>query len=180
MRFTAGKPYFCLVKTARTLLLIALFSLTGFAASAQNLSVFGLDKVRFGMHTDSLKGKLAVLDSTSAYQDTATYLRNTRCVIWTRPVEQVSVGAFAGSRVEYEFCDNRLYYAFFFIKGKNQVQQALQQIKVIFPEAGCGKDSPVGNCTAIDSKNKHFRIIATVKENGERLEFVVLPRKLKF
>ncbi|TND09966.1 MAG: hypothetical protein FD123_648 [Bacteroidetes bacterium] len=168
------------MNTARTLLLfLSVFVIHSFCA-AQDLAFLGIPDVRFGMHTDSLKGKLAVLDTSSAYRDTATYLRNTRCVIWVRPQEKLDITGFTASRIEYEFCDKRLYYAFFKVKGTENVEKALAQLKKDFPNAGCKQDGPLSNCNAFDTSNKKFRIIATIKNKGTELEFVLVPKRLKF
>lgn len=143
---------------------------------AQDLSFLGLDGIKFGMHVDSLKQKVVVIDSTTSYKDTAAFIRNTHCVIWFKKDQQLQLKGFVASRVEYEFCDKHLNYVFIKAKGHDNIGKALLLLQNNFPNASFGTG---GNAKA-DCSNRHMRMIATITENGEALSLVLIPKKLKY
>lgn len=132
------------------------------------------------MTIENLKNKQVVMDTSTAYKDTATYIRNTRCIIWQKKDQDMKLGEFTASKVEYEFCDKHLFYVFITVSGTDNVSKALHVIQSGFPKAGCGKGTPLGNCTSFDSKNKKYRIIATQQAGGQELSLVIIPKKLKY
>jgi len=165
---------FAFVKHARTLLCLLLLS-SG-ALSAQKLVFLGLPEIEFGMHVDSLKDRVVVMDTTTSYKDTAAFIRSTRCVIWFKPGQQLQLNGFIASRIEYEFCDKRLHYVFVRIRGKEEIAKAVATLKTEFTKADCW---PI-ECQALDTSSKKFRLIASLEKGGEELSLVVIPKKLKY
>lgn len=145
-------------------------------AAAQTLDFLGLNGIRFGMKSSEMTGKTIILDSTSAYKDTATYIRNTRCLLYFRKNENLNLRGFKATRVEYEFCDNALTYVFVYVKGNAEIDKALNEMKKTFPKLGC-KGRKGWECAQIDTSAKGMRLIVNIDRKKEEMSFVLIARK---
>lgn len=146
------------------------------AAGAQRLDFLGMKDIAFGMKASDLPGKTVILDSTSAYHDTATYLRNTRCPMYFRSGENLALNGFTASRIEYEFCDNLLTYVFVYVSGKTEIDKALTELKKTFTKLGC-KGKSLSECTQMDASAKGIRIIINIDRQKQLMNFVLITRK---
>lgn len=155
---------------------IILFLLVAGAIRSQSLDFLGLTGVRFGMKTAEMTGKTVILDSTSAYKDTATYLRNTRCQMFFRKNEKLALNGFTASRIEYEFCENSLTYVFVYVKGQAEIDKAINELKKTFPKLGC-KGKEAIDCTQMDSASKGIRIIVNIDRKKQEMNFVLIAKK---
>lgn len=143
---------------------------------AQSLDFLGLTGVHFGMKTTEMSNKTVILDSTSAYKDTGTYLRNTRCQMYFRKDEKLDLTGFRASRVEYEFCDNSLTYVFVYVKGQAEIDKAVSELKRTFPKLGC-KGKSASDCTQMDSAAKGMRIIVNIDKKKQEMSLVIIAKK---
>jgi hypothetical protein len=150
------------------------------AAQAQNLAFIGLKDIKFGMTVENLGPKKLMIDTSTSYKDSATFVRNTRCITWQKSGQDFALTGFTASKVEYEFCDGRLFYVFITVSGAAEVSKALATLQINFPKAGCGKNVPIGNCKSFDTTNGKMRMIATLENNGQELSLVLIPKKLKY
>lgn len=150
------------------------------AAQAQDLTFIGLKDVRFGMTVENLGPKKLMIDTSTSYKDSATFVRNTRCITWQKSQQELTLNGFSASKVEYEFCDGHLFYVFINVSGADNVSKALATLQTSFPKAGCGKNIPIGNCKSIDTTNGKMRLIASLQNNGQELSLVLIPKKLKY
>jgi hypothetical protein len=141
---------------------------------AQSLDFLGLSGIRFGMTEAQLSNKVLLMDSTSSYKDTAFYLKSTRCHIYRRSSENLQLTGFTASRIEYEFCDNKLVYVFVQVAGKPQIDAALKTLQLRFPKIGCGKKTPLTNCARFDSSRRKLRVIGANDSSKQRLELVLI------
>lgn len=158
----------------RTLLFLLFVLPAAPLLQAQSLDFLGLTGIRFGMTEAELRDKVLLMDSTTSYKDTAFYLKSTRCHIFSRSSENLQLAGFTASHIEYEFCDNRLVYVFVQVAGKTQIDAALKTLQLRFPKIGCGKKTPLTNCTRFDSSRKKMRVIGTNDPNKQRLEIVLI------
>lgn len=140
----------------------------------------GLQGITFGMTTENLGAKKLQIDTSTSYKDSATFVRNTRCITWQKSGQQLALNGFNASKVEYECCDGRLFYVFITVSGADNVSKALASLQTWFPKAGCGKKIPIGNCKSFDTTNGKMRMIANVQNNGQELSLVLIPKKLKY
>lgn len=157
----------------RFIMLLFLLAAPGFLRS-QSLEFLGLKGVSFGMNSKDLSGKTVILDSTSSYKDTATYLRNTRCQLFFRKNENLALKGFNASRVEYEFCDKSLTYVFVYVKGQSEIDKAIAELKKTFPKLGCKGNA---ECSQMDSAAKGMRIIVNIDRKTQQMNFVLIAKK---
>lgn len=160
----------------RTLLLLFFLGLSALTLRAQQLDFIGLKGVYFGMKSSDMADKTVILDSTSSYKDTATYLRNTRCKMYFRNNENLSLSGFTASRVEYEFCDNELGYVFVYVKGNAEIDKAIAELQKTFKKLGC-KGRPLSQCTLMDASAKGMRVIVNIDRKKQEMNFVLIPKK---
>lgn len=159
-----------------TLSILLLLFLSAGLLQAQSLEFLGLKGVHFGMKSAEMKDKVVILDSTSAYKDTLTYMRNTRCQIYFRPAQELQLKGFKATRIEYEFCDGALGYVFVYVSGKDEIDRALATLKGTFPKLGC-KGKPIGDCTQMDSATKRMRLIINIDKKKQEMSFVLIQKK---
>ena len=160
----------------RTLLLFIVLFISTATLRAQQLDFLGLKGIYFGMKSADMPDKTVILDSTSSYKDTATYLRNTRCKMYFRKNENLSLAGFTASRVEYEFCDNELGYVFVYVKGNTEIDKAIAQLQLTFRKLGC-KGKPASQCTLMDASAKGMRVIVNIDRKKQEMNFVLIPKK---
>ncbi len=142
----------------------------------QKLDFIGLTGISFGMKKAELPNKTVILDSTSSYKDTATYLRNTRCQNYFRKNENLQLAGFKASGIEYEFCDDELSYVFVHVQGNDEINKALTQLQLTFHKLGCkGKD--ISKCTQMDSSAKGMRLIINIDRKKQVMDFVLIPKQ---
>ena len=141
---------------------------------AQSLDFLGLSGISFGMNSKDLPNKTVILDSTSAYKDTATYLRNTRCQLFFRKNENLALKNFTASRIEYEFCDHSLTYLFVYVKGQTEIDKAITELKKTFPKLGCKGNA---ECSQMDSAAKGMRIIVNIDRKTQEMSLVLIAKK---
>jgi hypothetical protein len=156
---------------------LLLFLFIGFSASAQSLEFLGLPEISFGMKLKALNDAQLILDSSSSYNDTALYLRSTRCQMYYRKNENFTLKGFTASRIEYEFCDSTLGYVFIYASGKENISNALSSLQLSFTKMGCGKNIPLGSCALIDTHNKDLRLIMHIDHAKQEMNMVIIPRK---
>jgi hypothetical protein len=155
-------------------LLLLAFLHTGL--HAQSLEFLGLKGVRFGMKSVEMKDMVVILDSTSVYKDTNTYLRNTRCQMYFRPTQELQLTGFSASRIEYEFCDGQLGYVFVYVSGKEEIDHALNTLKSTFTKLGC-KGKSLYDCPQLDSSAKGMRLIVNIDRKKQEMSFVLIQKK---
>ncbi|MGL4598026.1 MAG: hypothetical protein ACRCYO_10875 [Bacteroidia bacterium] len=154
-----------------------LFLALSFVAQAQYLSFFGIEGVRFGMKAAELKNKTVILDSTSSYNDTATYIRLTRCLVYYRKAENLQLNGFVAARVEYEFCEGELVYVFIRVVGQQNIEQAFIALRKRFPQLKCPKKVAADSCLLYDTSHKNLRIIARKFPEKQEMTFVLIPKQ---
>jgi hypothetical protein len=143
---------------------------------AQKLDFIGLKGIYFGMKKWEMTDKTIILDSTSAYKDTAIYLRNTRCQNYFRKTEDLQLTGFKASAIEYEFCDDELSYVFIHVKGETEINNAIATLKLTFKNLGC-KGKPINQCTQMDSSAKGMRLIVNVDHKKQIMDLVLIPKQ---
>lgn len=156
---------------------VLLFLIFGQIACAQSLDFLGLPEISFGMKLNMLNNRQLLLDTSSAYTDTALYLSNTRCQMYYRKTENLQLKGFAASNIEYEFCDSALAYVFVYVSGKENISNALSALTLAFPKMNCGKNVPLGTCSLIDTHNRKLRMILRIDHVKNEMNFVLIPRK---
>ena len=144
---------------------------------AQSLSFIGLPEVSFGMKLSALPNHQLIMDTSSAYNDTALYIANTRCIMYYQQNQNLHLKGFDASRIEYEFCDSALGYVFIYVSGKENLTHALDTLKAEFKHLGCGKNTPLTECTLMDAHNRKMRVIIRVNPAKNEMNFVLIPRK---
>ncbi len=159
-----------------TLSILLLLLLPAGLLQAQSLEFLGMKGVHFGMKSAEMSDKVVILDSTSVYKDTLTYLRNTRCQMYFRPAQDLQLKGFKATRIEYEFCDGALGYVFVYVSGKDEIDRALATLKATFPKLGC-KGKPIGDCTQMDSSTKRMRLIINIDKKKQEMSFVLIQKK---
>ncbi len=164
----------------RFLCALAFVLFAAVAVQAQDLTFIGLQGIKFGMTVENLGPKKLMIDTSTSYKDSATFVRNTRCITWQKSQQELALTGFTASKVEYEFCDGHLFYVFITVSGADNVSKALATLQTHFPKAGCGKNIPIGNCKSFDTTNGKMRMIATLQNNGQELSLVLIPKKLKY
>lgn len=162
----------------RNPLLLFIFFLLLFTGNAygQSLDFIGLKGISFGMKAADMTDKTIILDSTSAYKDTATYIRNTRCLNFFRSTENLQLSNFTASGIEYEFCDGELAYVFIHVKGQADIEHALTELQKKFHKLGC-KGKPLNQCTQLDSSAQGMRVIVNIDHKQQTMDFVLIPKK---
>jgi hypothetical protein len=156
-------------------LVLLLLLLVSSYAQSQSLDFLGLSGVSFGMKAADMKEKTLIMDSTSAYKDTAVYLRNTRCHTYFKKNENLSLTGFKASRIEYQFCDQALTYVFVYVKGKTEIENALAQLKKTFTKLGCKKKT-LYDCERMDASAKGMRIIVNIDRAKQEMSFVLISK----
>lgn len=141
----------------------------------QSLDFIGLTGLKFGMDDNLITGKVAILDSTSSYKDTATYIRNTRCVLYFRKNEKLQLPAFTASRVEYECCNKKLGYVFIRVSGEADIRKALDLLKKEFPRLKCS-GANYDQCLVMDASAHGMRVITRLHKEQQELSFVIIPK----
>jgi hypothetical protein len=145
-------------------------------SSAQSLDFLGISDVHFGMKVSEMTNKTLLIDSTSAYKDTATYLRNSRCHTYSRKAENLKLPGFTASRIEYQFCDGQLVYVFVYVKGKTEIERSLNELKKTFPKLGC-KGKKLLDCPQLDASSKGMRVIVNTNLAKEEMSFVLISKR---
>jgi hypothetical protein len=145
-------------------------------ANAQNLSFLGLSNIQFGMSESSLKDKILVPDSTSAYTDTAVYLKTTNCHVYYCPHEKLELSGFRAARIEYEFCGGKLAYVFIRVNSSSEIEKALSVFQREFKNLSCGKKTPLNTCTLLDAKHKKLRTIISMNQYSQEMNIVLIAR----
>ncbi len=146
-------------------------------AQAQDLGFLGIEGVRFGMNAAELKNKTVILDSSSSYHDTATYIRLTRCLVYYRKAENLQLNGFVAARVEYEFCEGELVYVFVRVVGQQNIDNALIALRKRFPQLKCPKKTAENACLLYDTSHKNIRIIARKFPEKQEMTFVLIPKQ---
>lgn len=157
--------------------LAVLLLLLSISAFAQRLDFLGMPGIRYGMKIKELPSAQLLMDTSSSYTDTATFLRSTRCQMYYSKSQDLKLDGFNASRVEYEFCDSSLSYVFIYVSGKTEIANALAALKADFPHMGCGRNVPLGTCTLIDTKNHHVRMILRIDQAKNEMNLVLIPKK---
>jgi hypothetical protein len=157
--------------------LVVLLFLLSCGLSAQKLDHLGLTGVHFGMKINELSAPQLMLDTSSSYKDTALYLRNTRCHMYYSKTQNLKLDGYTATKVEYEFCDSTLSYVFVYVSGKTEIANALAALKIDFPRMSCGKNVPLGTCTLIDTKRSGVRMILSINQTTNEMNFVLIPKK---
>lgn len=157
-------------------LIIFLLFISG-SVFAQKLDFLGLTGMHFGMKIKELPAPQLMLDTSSSYDDTALYLKSTRCQMYYSKTQNMQLDGFMASAIEYQFCDSLLSYVFVRVSGKEEIAKAMTALKVDFPKMSCGKNVPVGMCTFVDTTNRHVRLILKVDSATNEMSFVIIPRK---
>jgi len=126
------------------------------------------------MKANELKNKVAILDSTSIYKDTAQYIQSTRCVSYKVSTEKLQLNNFLCNSIQYQFCDKKLEYIFINVSGEVEIKKALNELNKRFKKMGC-KGKPMVACTQIDTKSKGIRIIINIDPKSSSMNFVLIP-----
>ncbi|MBI3509053.1 MAG: hypothetical protein HY064_00200 [Bacteroidetes bacterium] len=145
------------------------------SSHAQKLDFIGLKGISFGMKSADMPDKTVILDSTSAYKDTAVYMRNTRCQTYFRRTQEMQLTGFTASSIQYEFCDGELEYVFIDVSGNNSIDSALSQLQKTFHKLGC-KGKPLNQCTQLDASASGMRLIVNVDRKNQKMNFVLIPK----
>jgi uncharacterized protein (DUF2164 family) len=153
--------------------------LTGFLhqSKAQSLDFLGLPEISFGMKPQLLQNRRLIIDSSSSYADSATYIRNTRCQLYYKSDQNLNLTGFKAAAVHYEFCSDELGYVFVYVEGKAEIDSALAKLKQHFPRMKCGKNVPLGSCNLIDTHNSNLRMILRIDHTTNTMNFVLIPKK---
>jgi len=142
--------------------------------NAQKLDFLGMNNISFQMKANELKNKVAILDSTSIYKDTAQYIQSTRCVSYKVSTEKLQLNNFLCNSIQYQFCDKKLEYIFINVSGEVEIKKALNELNKRFKKMGC-KGKPMVACTQIDAKSKGIRIIINIDPKSSSMNFVLIP-----
>ncbi len=142
--------------------------------NAQKLDFLGMNNISFQMKANELKNKVAILDSTSIYKDTAQYIQSTRCVSYKVSTEKLQLNNFLCHSIQYQFCDKKLEYIFINVSGEIEIKKALNELNKRFKKMGC-KGKPMVACTQIDTKSKGIRIIINIDPKSSSMNFVLIP-----
>jgi len=142
--------------------------------NAQKLDFLGMNNISFQMKANELKNKVAILDSTSIYKDTAQYIQSTRCVSYKVSTEKLQLNNFLCNSIQYQFCDKKLEYIFINVSGEIEIKKALNELNKRFKKMGC-KGKPMVACTQIDTKSKGIRIIINIDPKSSSMNFVLIP-----
>lgn len=142
--------------------------------NAQKLDFLGLKNISFQMKANELKNKVAILDSTSIYKDTAQYIQSTRCISYKVSTEKLQLNNFLCNSIQYQFCDKKLEYIFINVSGEIEIKKALNELNKRFKKMGC-KGKPMVACTQIDTKTKGIRIIINIDPKSSSMNFVLIP-----
>ena len=142
--------------------------------NAQKLDFLGMNNISFQMKANELKNKVAILDSTSIYKDTAQYIQSTRCVSYKVSTENLQLNNFLCHSIQYQFCDKKLKYIFINVSGEIEIKKALNELNKRFKKMGC-KGKPMVACTQIDTKSKGIRIIINIDPKSSSMNFVLIP-----
>lgn len=142
--------------------------------NAQKLDFLGMNNISFQMKANELKNKVAILDSTSIYKDTAQYIQSTRCVSYKVSTEKLQLNNFLCNSIQYQFCDKKLKYIFINVSGEIEIKKALNELNKRFKKMGC-KGKPMVACTQIDTKSKGIRIIINIDPKSSSMNFVLIP-----
>ena len=142
--------------------------------NAQKLDFLGMNNISFQMKANELKNKVAILDSTSIYKDTAQYIQSTRCVSYKVNTEKLQLNNFLCNSIQYQFCDKKLEYIFINVSGEIEIKKALNELNKRFKKMGC-KGKPMVACTQIDTKSKGIRIIINIDPKSSSMNFVLIP-----
>lgn len=143
---------------------------------AQNLSFLGLNEIRFGMHENSMPGKVIVRDTTSSYSDSSVYLRTSSCHLYRRANEKLDLQGFKASGIEYEFCNEKLSYVFIRVTGSADIDKAIASLQTYFPKFNCGKKTPIGSCKLVDTHHKKLRTIVSIDRTKQEMNIVLIAR----
>jgi hypothetical protein len=160
----------------RTLLTGILFFSLLSPLAAQKLDFLGLKNIYFGMASSEMPDKTVILDTSSSYHDTLTYLRNTRCQVYFRRTQDLRLTGFTASRIEYEFCDSHLHYVFIYVDGNAEIDKAINTLKQTFRKLGC-KGKETSKCTQMDATAAGMRCIVNVDRKTEKMNFVLISKK---
>jgi hypothetical protein len=161
----------------RTILFICFSLVLSATAGAQSLDFLGLNNIHFGMKSSEMKGKVVIMDSTSVYKDTAVYLRNTRCHLYQRPAEKLDLRGFTASRIEYQFCDEKLSYVFIYVNGNAEIDKAVAELKKTFKNLGCKGE--LSGCDQMDASAKGIRCLVNIDRKTQRMNFVLITKKAR-
>ena len=142
--------------------------------NAQKLDFLGMNNISFQMKANELKNKVAILDSTSIYKDTAQYIQSTRCVSYKVSTEKLQLNNFLCNSIQYQFCDKKLEYIFINVSREVEIKKALNELNKRFKKMGC-KGKPMVACTQIDTKSKGIRIIINIDPKSSSMNFVLIP-----
>ena len=142
--------------------------------NAQKLDFLGMNNISFQMKANELKNKVAILDSSSIYKDTAQYIQSTRCVSYKVSTEKLQLNNFLCNSIQYQFCDKKLEYIFINVSGEIEIKKALNELNKRFKKMGC-KGKPMVACTQIDTKSKGIRIIINIDPKSSSMNFVLIP-----
>ena len=170
-----GTIFLSLYFMPRILPCLFIFIFCGIYLPAQKLDFLGLTSIHFSMKDSEIGKKVVIMDSTSIYKDTGLYIRNSRCLTYFRPGENLQLTGFTASSVQYQFCDHELAYVFVDISGEKEIEKALSQLQLTFKKLGC-KGKPLNECTQIDSSAKGMRIIINIDRKEEKMNFVLIPK----
>lgn len=129
------------------------------------------------MKIATLEGSQIIMDSTSSYTDTSLFIKNTRCLMYYRPNENLQLKGFTAKHIEYEFCDGELGYVFVYVSGKSEINKALAALKLKFRKLNCGKNVPLGSCTLMDTNNGQLRLIVRINQITNDMNLVLIPKK---
>jgi|GEM_PF-1003225 hypothetical protein len=155
-------------------ILLCVFTLTGY--SQQVLDSLGLSGIRFGMSEQELKNSVIILDTSSAYKDTAVYIRNTTCHNYFRTNETLQLKGFLAGHIEYRFCDGKLAFIFIDVKGAQHVSDALIRLSKLYPKLQL-QLSKNPALASFDVTRNNVRMIGTVNAARDQLSFVLISKK---
>jgi len=153
---------------------LCVFALTGY--SQQILDSLGISGIRFGMSEQELKNAVIILDTSSAYKDTAVYIRNTTCHSYFRTNERLQLKGFPASHIEYRFCDGNLAFIFIDVKGTQHVRDALIRLGKLYPklQQQLSKNPAL---TAFDLTRNNVRMIGSINASRDQLSFVLISKR---
>lgn len=153
---------------------LCVFALSGY--SQQVLDSLGISGIRFGMSEQELKSAVIILDTSSAYKDTAVYVRNTNCHNYFRTNETLQLKGFLAGHIEYRFCDGNLAFIFIDVKGTQHVSDALLRLGKLYPKLQ-QQLSKNPTLTAFDVTRSNVRMIGSINASRDQLSFVLISKK---
>lgn len=160
----------------RFLPLLLLCTFAGYGYSQQIVDSLGISGIRFGMSEQELKHAVIILDTSSAYKDTAVYVRNTSCHNYFRSNEILQLKGFTAEHIEYRFCEGKLAFIFIDVNGTQHVRDALLRLGKLYPKLQ-QQLSKNPTLTAFDVTKNNVRMIGTVNAARDELSFVLISKK---